>query len=93
MLHTKSLANVLLYLHFYLVVKLRITPPNHKSNDKPELTADQVKKSIKANDEKDSESVLDKTVDEANVTGYAYAPYWPMNRRSSWWLFFADDDR
>ncbi|KAK1224132.1 secretory subunit [Marasmius sp. AFHP31] len=67
----------------YLVVKLRITPPNHKSNDKPELTVDQVKKTIKAKDEKDSESVLEKTVDEANVAGYAHAPYWPGVRTHS----------
>ncbi|KAJ8085815.1 secretory subunit [Marasmius tenuissimus] len=79
----------------YLVVKLRITPPNHKRNDKPELTADQVKKSIKANDEKDNEFLLDKkdaeTVDEAHVAGYAHAPYWPGNRRPGWWLLLADD--
>ncbi|KAF9268418.1 DnaJ-domain-containing protein [Marasmius fiardii PR-910] len=78
----------------YLVVKLRITPPNAPT-DRPELTAEQVKKNIKVNDQKDIEFLMDKKeaedIDEKNVAGYAHAPYWPANRRPGWWLILADD--
>ncbi|KAL0577555.1 secretory subunit, partial [Marasmius crinis-equi] len=79
----------------YLVVKLRITPPNFERKEKPELTAEQVKKNIKASEERENRFLLDKqefeTIDDANIAGYAHAPYWPGNRRPGWWLILADD--
>ncbi|KAG7096479.1 hypothetical protein E1B28_003910 [Marasmius oreades] len=79
----------------YLVVKLRISPPNLVRDNKPDLTAEQVKKNIKVNEERDNKFLMDKKdaedIDEKNVVGYAHAPYWPANRRPGWWLVLADD--
>ncbi|TFK35050.1 DnaJ-domain-containing protein [Crucibulum laeve] len=77
----------------YLVVKLRISPPGTKTEK--ELSVDETKRVIKANDEKDDKFLLAKGDTEelpGDVTsGWAHAPYWPGERKPSWWVVLADD--
>lgn len=68
----------------YLVVKLRLSPPSSDSDtktEKKELDAEETKKSIKANEEKDNEFLtgrndVEPLSDEGSVA-FAHAPYWP----------------
>ncbi|KAF9069774.1 DnaJ-domain-containing protein [Rhodocollybia butyracea] len=79
----------------YLVVKLRLSPPTSSSAvaTKKEPSAEEVKQSIKINDEKDEEFLLSRKDAEPvkEEGGYAHAPYWPDNRKPSWWIVLADD--
>lgn len=66
----------------FLVVKLRLSPPNEARPVKEELDADSTKRVIKMNDEKDEEFLTSrKETEEISsdgcVTGLAHAPYWP----------------
>ncbi|KII96122.1 hypothetical protein PLICRDRAFT_170703 [Plicaturopsis crispa FD-325 SS-3] len=77
----------------FLVVKLRISPPS-PSPLPPKEDADDVKAS-KSNEEKDnlflnSKQDAEDLRDSAAVR-LAHAPYWPGNRKPSWWLVLADD--
>ncbi|KAJ3843252.1 Sec63 Brl domain-containing protein [Lentinula raphanica] len=79
----------------YLTVKLRLSPPLPSSTvvTKKEESAEEVKRSIKLNDQKDEEFLM--TRDDAEpMQGegtWAHAPYWPENRKPGWWLVLADD--
>ncbi|THU97929.1 hypothetical protein K435DRAFT_661913 [Dendrothele bispora CBS 962.96] len=81
----------------YLVVKLRLSPPGTESVDQKEkeLTADEVKKAIKTNEEKDNAFLMSRKdaedVSEGGEEGWAHAPHWPGNRKPAWWLVIADE--
>ncbi|KAJ3852121.1 Sec63 Brl domain-containing protein [Lentinula lateritia] len=79
----------------YLTVKLRLVPPSSSSPVIPEkaLSVEEVKRSIKANDQKDEEFLMGRN-DAEPIEGegaWAHAPYWPENRKPGWWLILADD--
>ncbi|RDB15649.1 Translocation protein sec63 [Hypsizygus marmoreus] len=80
----------------YLVLKLRISPPATKPVEEKELDADETKRRIKLNDEKDEEFLTSrKDAEELPsddlLPGWAHAPYWPGERKPSWWLVLADE--
>ncbi|KAF5366562.1 hypothetical protein D9758_008999 [Tetrapyrgos nigripes] len=86
----------------FLVVKLRIVPPTQSSlKSTKERTPEEIKKSIRANEEKDNAFLLSRKdaedievkegEEQATAEGYAHAPYWPGNRKPSWWLVIADE--
>ncbi|KAK7450993.1 secretory subunit [Stygiomarasmius scandens] len=83
----------------YLVVKLRLSPPGRakKEETKKEPTVDEVKKSIRANEEKDNAFLMSRKDAEdlpegaEDGSGWAHAPFWPGNRKPSWWLVIADE--
>ncbi|EIN04311.1 hypothetical protein PUNSTDRAFT_108433 [Punctularia strigosozonata HHB-11173 SS5] len=85
----------------FLVVKLRITPPGLAAAStavkKEEEDVEDVKRRVKLNDEKDYEFLTGKRDAEPlpegqeDTVGWAHAPYWPANRKPSWWLVLADD--
>jgi len=79
----------------FLVVKLRLNRPGKKTQRK-ELNVDETKKAIKYNDELDdkfltSRNEMEELEDEQNVATGAHAPYWPGERKPSWWVVLADD--
>jgi len=65
----------------FLVVKLRLSPPSIVTVE-PELDAEETKRHIKRNEEKDEEFLAsqseteDVSPDNA-LSGWAHAPYWP----------------
>ncbi|GLB33376.1 putative sec63 protein [Lyophyllum shimeji] len=80
----------------FLVVKLRITPPPYKPVEAKELDADEIKRRIKFNDEKDDEFLTSRKEAEDLASddvlpGWAHAPYWPGERKPSWWVVLADE--
>ncbi|KAG5645765.1 hypothetical protein DXG03_005302 [Asterophora parasitica] len=80
----------------FLVVKLRISPPTLKSAEQEDLDVDETKRRIKLNDEKDEEFLLSRKEaedlpSEDALTGSAHAPYWPGERKPSWWLVLGDE--
>ncbi|KAL0949851.1 hypothetical protein HGRIS_009884 [Hohenbuehelia grisea] len=80
----------------FLVVKLRISPPGSTLNEEKDLGVDETKRLIKYNEEKDQEFLLNKENDEpledaTSLSEWAHAPYWPGNRKPSWWVLLADD--
>ncbi|KAF9468774.1 translocation protein sec63 [Collybia nuda] len=79
----------------FLVVKLRLSPPDKVHSVKEELDANNTKRVIKMNDEKDEEFLTSrKEVEEMSddfVGGLAHAPYWPGERKPSWWVVLSDE--
>ncbi|KAF5388148.1 hypothetical protein D9615_000013 [Tricholomella constricta] len=80
----------------FLVVKLRISPPSSKPIESKELTVDEAKRRIKLNDEKDedfltSRKEVEDIPSEDDLPGWAHAPYWPGERKPSWWLVLGDE--
>ncbi|KAJ3745376.1 Sec63 Brl domain-containing protein [Lentinula detonsa] len=79
----------------YLTVKLRLSPPSSSlaAVDEKEPTAEEVKRTIKLNDQKDEEFLISRNDAEPmqDEGAWAHAPYWPENRKPSWWLILADD--
>ncbi|KZV78925.1 hypothetical protein EXIGLDRAFT_847034 [Exidia glandulosa HHB12029] len=81
-----------------LVFKLRLTPPLAKTtaNAEPEETdVDKIKQRLKLDDEADEKFLAGKKDAEdlepgMQGSGYAHAPYWPANRKPSWWAILAD---
>lgn len=66
----------------FLVVKLRVSPPFSKHVEPKELDANETKRLIKVNDEKDEEFLTSKKeaedlASEDYLPGWAHAPYWP----------------
>lgn len=67
----------------YLVVKLRLSPHSSDSATKTEkeLSAEETKKSIKVNEEKDYEFLTGRNdaepLSDEGSLGFAHAPYWP----------------
>ncbi|KAF7775868.1 hypothetical protein Agabi119p4_4261 [Agaricus bisporus var. burnettii] len=79
----------------FLVLKLRISPPGKKVQRK-ELSVDETKRAIKYNEKQDDEFLLSKSemeefTNEETVATSAHAPYWPGERKPSWWVVLADD--
>ncbi|KAJ4473619.1 Sec63 Brl domain-containing protein [Lentinula aciculospora] len=79
----------------YLTVKLRLSPPSSSSVAavKEEPTAEEVKRSMKSNDQKDEDFLISRN-DAEPTEGedtWAHAPYWPESRKPGWWLILADD--
>jgi len=80
-----------------LLIRLRLTPPGSKHNGSAskEEDIDQIKQEIKANEEKDA-TFLTSRKDAEDLetgqqgTGWAHAPYWPANRKPSWWAVVGD---
>lgn len=80
----------------FLLVKLRIVPPTTPKAEKKDNSVDETKRLIKLNDEKDiqfltSKKELEELPEGTKAPGYAHAPYWPANRKPSWWVVLADD--
>ncbi|TFK66638.1 hypothetical protein BDN72DRAFT_799683 [Pluteus cervinus] len=80
----------------FLLVKLRITPPTASKVEQKELSVDETKRLIKRNEEKDHQFLISRKETEdlpenAIPSGYAHAPFWPANRKPSWWIVLADD--
>ncbi|KAJ7743136.1 translocation protein sec63 [Mycena metata] len=80
----------------YLVVKLRVAPPNAESVTEEELDADETKRAVRAaeeremtflNSRKDAEDLLP----GQTFSGGAHAPFWPGTRKPNWWIILADD--
>lgn len=79
----------------FLVVKLRLSPPCASATEK-ELDAEETKQDMKKNEEKDEEFLASRKEMEdipsnVAVSGWAHAPYWPGDRKPSWWLVLADE--
>ncbi|KAF9028316.1 hypothetical protein BDZ89DRAFT_1254783 [Hymenopellis radicata] len=75
----------------FLVVKLRLVSP--LSNEALVKVEDLDPIDVKVNDRKDYKFLNDRkdTEDLSDVTpSYAHAPYWPSNRKPSWWIVLAD---
>ncbi|KAG6890192.1 hypothetical protein C0992_002849 [Termitomyces sp. T32_za158] len=80
----------------FLVVKLRISPPLSTAVQEEKLDANETKRRIKLNDEKDEEFLVSRKEAEelssdSQVPGWIHAPYWPAERRPSWWIVLGDD--
>ncbi|KAF8996806.1 Sec63 Brl domain-containing protein [Cyathus striatus] len=78
-----------------LVVKLRISPPGSKVTKK-EPDVEEAKRLVKLNDEKDEKFLNGKAEaeplnDEDAAAALAHAPYWPEERKPSWWVVLADE--
>jgi translocation protein SEC63 len=76
----------------FLVVKLRLSPPNGARPVKEDLDAEGTKRVIKMNDEKDEEFLTsrketEELPSEDAVTGLAHAPYWPGVSAYSYQVF------
>jgi translocation protein SEC63 len=82
----------------FLVVKLRLSPPRDPSAvevKSKEDDVDEIKRTVKANEDKDLQFLNDRKdaedmADEASP-GWAHAPYWPGKRKLTWWVVLADD--
>ncbi|KAF5363456.1 hypothetical protein D9756_000996 [Leucocoprinus leucothites] len=78
----------------FLVVKLRLVPPNKKI-ERRELTVEETKKAIKFSDEKDDKFLTSRNdteeLDNEDILTAAHAPFWPGERKPSWWIVLADD--
>ncbi|KAI0687349.1 translocation protein sec63 [Earliella scabrosa] len=73
----------------HLLVKLRVVPLSKAGAAIP------VPKQTKETDKRDNEFLLSKKEMEDlpqgdYTSGYAHAPYWPANRKPSWWIVLAD---
>ncbi|TFK88071.1 DnaJ-domain-containing protein [Polyporus arcularius HHB13444] len=73
----------------HLLVKLRVVPLSKEGHIVP------VPKHTKENEKRDNEFLLGKKEMEDlpqgdYTSGYAHAPYWPANRKPSWWIVLAD---
>ncbi|KAG6861500.1 hypothetical protein C0995_015927 [Termitomyces sp. Mi166 len=80
----------------FLVVKLRIPPPPSNSVQEKELDVDETKRRIKFNDEKDEEFLVSRKEAEGLppdnfLPGWVHAPYWPGERKPSWWIVLGDE--
>ncbi|KAG6813182.1 hypothetical protein H0H92_013302 [Tricholoma furcatifolium] len=80
----------------FLVVKLRLSPPQFNSVQEEELDVDETKRRIKFNDEKDEEFLISrKEAEEVPLDdclpGFVHAPYWPGERKPSWWIVLGDE--
>ncbi|KAI0751668.1 translocation protein sec63 [Daedaleopsis nitida] len=73
----------------HLLVKLRVVPLAKDGNVMP------MPEQSKENDKRDHEFLLSKKEMEDlpkgdYTSGYAHAPFWPANRKPSWWIVLAD---
>ncbi|EJF63141.1 translocation protein sec63 [Dichomitus squalens LYAD-421 SS1] len=73
----------------HLVVKLRVDPLDKDGKPVP------IPKQDKENEKRDNEFLLSKKDAEDLPNGdyasqYAHTPYWPANRKPSWWIVLAD---
>jgi len=80
----------------FLVVKLRVSPPDSSSSEEKDVGVDETKRLIKFNEDKDREFLLGKDSvepisDSPTFDQWAHAPYWPAYRKPSWWVLLADD--
>ncbi|KAG6836917.1 hypothetical protein H0H93_001283 [Arthromyces matolae] len=80
----------------FLVVKLRISPPPESPVEGTELDAEETKRRIKLNDEKDEEFLVSRSESEDApsqdlLPGWVHAPYWPAERKPSWWITLGDE--
>ncbi|KAJ7132074.1 translocation protein sec63 [Mycena epipterygia] len=80
----------------YLVVKLRVVPPDAESLKEEEVDGEEAKRLARAveerempflNSRKDAEDLQPGQA----VSGGAHAPFWPGTRKPSWWVVLADD--
>ncbi|KAJ7746903.1 Sec63 Brl domain-containing protein [Mycena maculata] len=80
----------------YLVVKLRVAPPDVKSPNEPEIDGDEAKRLTRSIEERE-ETFLSSRKDAEELqpgqafSGGAHAPFWPAARKPNWWLVLADD--
>ncbi|KAH0587072.1 Translocation protein sec63 [Termitomyces sp. J132] len=80
----------------FLVVKLRISPPLSNHVQEKELNIDETKRRIKFNEEKDEEFLVNRKEAEELppdnlLPGWVHAPYWPGERKPSWWIVLGDE--
>ncbi|KAG6915041.1 hypothetical protein DXG01_013771 [Tephrocybe rancida] len=80
----------------FLVVKLRLSPPSFNPVEEKEFDVDETKRRIRLNDEKDEEFLVGKKetedlTSEERLPGSVHAPYWPSERKPSWWIVLGDD--
>ena len=80
----------------FLVVKLRLSPPPLAPVARKEPTAEEVKQILKFNEDKDEEFLVSRKeaediASDESVVGPAHAPYWPAERKPSWWIVLADE--
>ncbi|RPD62137.1 translocation protein sec63 [Lentinus tigrinus ALCF2SS1-7] len=73
----------------HLLVKLRVVPLSKEGHPVP------IPKQTKESEKRDNEFLLSKKEMEDMpktdyISGYAHAPYWPANRKPSWWIVLAD---
>jgi len=80
----------------FLVVKLRLSPPSTSDVEK-ELDVAELKQNSRRNEEKKDEEFLasrnemEDLSPNGTASGWAHAPYWPGERKPSWWLVLADE--
>jgi len=82
----------------FLVIKLRLSPPRDPSSPQvksKEDDVDEIKRTVKSNEDKDLKFLNDRKdsedIPDEAAPGWAHAPYWPGRRKPSWWLVLADD--
>ncbi|KAG6816910.1 hypothetical protein H0H87_001863 [Tephrocybe sp. NHM501043] len=80
----------------FLVVKLRVSPPQTCPVEEKELSVDEIKRRLTFNDEKDEEFLTsrkeaEETPSEDLLPGLVHAPYWPGERKPSWWIVLGDE--
>ncbi|KAG6884804.1 hypothetical protein C0993_008168 [Termitomyces sp. T159_Od127] len=80
----------------FLVVKLKISPPGSTAVQEKKLDANEIKRRIKLNDEKDEEFLVSRKEAEElppdnQLPGWIHAPYWPGERKPSWWIVLGDE--
>ncbi|EJD35962.1 hypothetical protein AURDEDRAFT_147310, partial [Auricularia subglabra TFB-10046 SS5] len=79
-----------------LVFKLRLAPPlGSRPAEKEETDVGKIKADLKYNEEIDEQFIAGRKDAEdlepgVQGSGYAHAPYWPANRKPSWWAILAD---
>ncbi|KAG6865385.1 hypothetical protein C0991_003088 [Blastosporella zonata] len=80
----------------FLVVKLRLSPPRLNPVAEKELDIDEIKRRLTLNEEKDEEFLIGKkeaeeTPSEDLLPGWVHAPFWPGERKPSWWIVLGDE--
>ncbi|KAF5322656.1 hypothetical protein D9619_001280 [Psilocybe cf. subviscida] len=77
----------------YLLVKLRLTPPGAptQEKEKKELTVEETKRAVVKDEEFLGSRLEADEIKEGRAVESAHAPFWPGNRKPSWWIVLADD--
>ncbi|KAJ7918737.1 Sec63 Brl domain-containing protein [Mycena leptocephala] len=80
----------------YLVVKLRVTPPDAEQAKEEEVDGEQVKRLGREAEQREM-AFLNSRKDAEDLqpgqafSGGAHAPFWPGTRKPNWWIVLADD--
>jgi len=80
----------------YLVVKLRVAPPDAEPSNEQDVDGEEAKGLRRAIEEREDAFLTSRRDAEElqpgqTFSGGAHAPFWPATRKPGWWLVLADD--